>query len=104
MNKILLYNPGGGFGDSIQTFTLILSLQKHFKSSEIFYLGAHETHFQGKLKEFNINIKTLDLGIRYFGFRWWQFLVAKKRFIDLEANKRKEKFVSKTKKKSIDQE
>jgi len=77
---------------------LILSLQNHFKSSEFFYLGAHENHFQGKLKEFNINIKTLDLGLKYFGFRWWHFLVAKKRFIDLGAEKR---FV--TKKKSIDQ-
>ena len=93
MKKILLYNSCGGLGDSIQLFTLILSLQKHFKSSEFFYLGAHENHFQGKLKEFNINIKTLDLGLKYFGFRWWHFLVAKKRFIDLEAKKRKEKFI-----------
>ena len=104
MKKILLYNSGGGLGDSIQLFTLILSLQKHFKSSEFFYLGAHENHFQGKLKEFNINIKTLDLGLKYFGFRWWHFRVAKKRFIDLEAKKRKEKFVPKNKKKSIYQE
>ena len=96
MKKILLYNSGGGLGDSIQLFTLILSLQNHFKSSEFFYLGAHENHFQGKLKEFNINIKTLDLGLKYFGFRWWHFLVAKKRFIELGTEKR---FV--TKKKSI---
>ena len=102
MKKILIYNSGGGLGDSIQLFTLILSLQNHFKSSEFFYLGAHENHFQGKLKEFNINIKTLDLGLKYFGFRWWHFLVAKKRFIDLGAKKREERFV--TKKKSIDQE
>ena len=83
MKKILIYNSGGGLGDSIQLFTLILSLQNHFKSSEFFYLGSHENHFQGKLKEFNINIKTLDLGLKYFGFRWWHLLVAKKRFIDL---------------------
>ena len=99
MKKILLYNSGGGLGDSIQLFTLILSLQKHFKSSEFFYLGAHENHFQGKLKEFNINIKTLDLGLKYFGFRWWHFLVAKKRFVDLSTKKR---FVPK--RRSIDQE
>ncbi len=103
MKKILLYNSGGGLGDSIQLFTLILSLQKHFKSSEFFYLGAHENHFQGKLKEFNIDIKTLDLGLKYFGFRWWHFLVTKKRFIDLSVKKRKEIFVPKTKKKLIDQ-
>ena len=102
MNKILIYNSGGGLGDSIQLFNLILSLQKHFKSTEFFYLGAHENHFQGKLKEFNINVKTLDLGLKYFGFRWWHFFVAKKRFIDLGAKNRKKKFVPK--KKSIDQE
>ena len=101
MKKILLYNSGGGLGDSIQLFTLILSLQNHFKSSEFFYLGAHENHFQGKLKEFNINIKTLDLGLKYFGFRWWHFLVAKRRFINLEEKKREKRFI--TKKKSIDQ-
>ena len=97
MKKILLYNSGGGLGDSIQLFTLILSLQNHFKSSEFFYLGAHENHFQGKLKEFNINIKTLDLGLKYFGFRWWHFLFAKKRFIDLNTKNREKKFVPKTK-------
>ena len=52
MKKILLYNSGGGLGDSIQLFNLILSLQNHFKSADFFYLGAHENHFQGKLKEF----------------------------------------------------
>jgi len=87
MNKILFYNSGGGLGDSIQLFPLILSLQNHFKSSEFYYLGAHENHFKGKLKEFNINIKTLDLGIKYFGFRWWHLLVAKKRFNNQNLNK-----------------
>ena len=87
MKKILIYNSGGGLGDSIQLFTLILSLQNHFKSSEFFYLGSHENHFNGKLKEFNINIKTLDLGLKYFGFRWWHFLVTKDRFANLNLNK-----------------
>ena len=87
MKKILLYNSGGGLGDSIQLFTLILSLQKHFKSSEFFYLGAHKNHFQGQLKGFNINIKTLDLGLKYFGFRWWHILFTKKRFIDQDLEK-----------------
>jgi len=87
MKKILLYNSGGGLGDSIQLFDLILSLQKHFKSSEFFYLGAHENHFQGKLKEFNVNIKTLDLNLNYFGFRWWHILLAKKRFNDQNLEK-----------------
>ena len=87
MKKILIYNSGGGLGDSIQLFTIILSLQNHFKSSEFFYLGAHENHFQGKLKEFNINIKTLGLNLKYFGFRWWHILLAKKRFNDQNLEK-----------------
>jgi hypothetical protein len=48
--KILIYSSGGGLGDSIQLFSLILSLQNHFKDSDIFYLGAHDNHYLGKLK------------------------------------------------------
>ncbi len=87
MKRILLYNSGGGLGDSIQLFTLILSLQNHFKTTKFFYLGAHENHFQGRLKEFNINIPTLELGLRYFGFRWWHWLFVKKKFINLSEDK-----------------
>jgi len=87
MKKILFYNSGGGLGDSIQLFSLILSLKNHYKDSEFYYLGAHENHFQGKLKEFNINIKTLNLGLKYFGFRWWHLLVAKKKFINQNLEK-----------------
>ena len=71
MNKILIYNSGGGLGDSIQLFPLILSLKNQFKKSEFYYLGAHKNHFNGKLKEYNIKLETLDLGLKYFGFRWW---------------------------------
>ena len=87
MKKILIYNSGGGLGDSIQLFNLILSLQSHFKSTDFFYLGAHENHFQGKLKEFNINVKTLDLGLKYFGFRWWHFLVTRKKYVNQNLEK-----------------
>ena len=87
MKKILFYNSGGGLGDSIQLFTLILSLKNHYKDSEFYYLGAHENHFQGQLKEFNIDIKTLDLELKYFGFRWWHLLVAKKKFVNLNLEK-----------------
>jgi ADP-heptose:LPS heptosyltransferase len=80
--KILIYNSGGGIGDSIQLFTLLLSLKNHYNKSQFFYLGAHSNHFRGKLKEFNINIETLDLGLKYFGFRWWHILLAKKKFLD----------------------
>ena len=84
--KILVYNSGGGIGDSIQLIPLILSLQNFFKKSEIYYLGSHENHYLGKLKEYNIKIKTLDLGLKYFGFRLWHFFRAKKNFLNLELN------------------
>ncbi len=79
MKNILVYNSGGGLGDSIQLFPLLISLKGHFKKAKFFYLGAHKNHFVGKLKEYNINIETLDLGLKYFGFRWWHLLFTKKR-------------------------
>ena len=87
MKKILIYNSGGGLGDSIQIISLILSLKNHFRKSEIYYLGAHSNHFKGKLKEYNINMNTLDLDLKYFGFRWWHYLFVKKNFLDKELNK-----------------
>ena len=80
MKKILVYNSGGGLGDSIQIMPLILSLKNHYRRSKIFYLGAHQNHFKGKLKEYNLNIENLDLNLKYFGFRWWHYLYVKKKF------------------------
>ena len=82
LKKILIYNSGGGLGDTIQLFPLILSLKNHFRSTDFYYLGAHENHFLGKLKNYNIEIKTLDLGLRYFGFRWWHLFSAKSKFLE----------------------
>ena len=82
--KLLIYNSGGGIGDSIQLFPLILTLQNIYQKSEIYYLGAHENHYLGKLKEYNIRIKTLNLELKYFGFRWWHLFVAKKNFLKLK--------------------
>ena len=87
LKKILIYNSGGGLGDAIQLFPLILSLKNHFKSSDFYYLGAHKNHFLGKLKKYNIDIKALDLGLKYFGFRWWHLLKAKSRFFELNLEK-----------------
>jgi len=87
LKKILIYNSGGGLGDTIQLFPLILSLKNHFKSSDFYYLGAHKNHFIGKLKNYNIEIKTLDLRLQYFGFRWWHLLKAKSRFFELNLEK-----------------
>ena len=60
MKKILIYNSGGGLGDSIQIIPLILSLKNHYRRSNIFYLGAHSNHFDGKLKEYLITIFILQ--------------------------------------------
>ena len=80
MKKILIYNSGGGLGDSIQLIPIILSLQNQYKNCNFFYLGAHQNHFQGKLKEYNIKIDTLELGLKYYGFRWWHLFFSKKNF------------------------
>ena len=79
MKKILIYNSGGGLGDSIQLFPLLISLKAHFRKTKFYYLGAHTNHFNGKLKEYNIELETIDLGLKYFGFRWWHLLFANKR-------------------------
>ena len=80
MKRILIYNSGGGLGDSIQIIPLLLSLKNHYRRSKIYYLGAHPNHFDGKLKEYGIKIETLNLNLKYFGFRWWHLLFTKKNF------------------------
>ena len=87
LKKILIYNSGGGLGDAIQLFPLILSLKNHFKYGDFYYLGAHENHFLNKLKDFNVNIKTLDLSLKYFGFRWWHLFKTSSRFSKLNLDK-----------------
>ena len=87
MNKILIYNSGGGLGDAIQLFPLIISLKSHFRKAKFFYLGAHSNHFNGKLKEYKINLDTLDLGLKYFGFRWWHIFLSKRRFLQTSLGK-----------------
>ena len=87
MQKILIYNSGGGLGDSIILFPLILSLKNHYKKSKFYYLTAHDNHFSGKLKEYGIKINTLDLNLKYFGFRWYHLFKAKSQFIKLGINK-----------------
>ncbi len=81
MKKILIYNSGGGLGDSIQLIPLVISLKNYFKSTELFYLGAHENHFENRLKELNINIKSIKIDLKYFGFRWWHLFLAKSKYL-----------------------
>ena len=87
IKKILIYNSGGGLGDSIQLFDLILSLKNKFKNADFFYLGAHTNHFNKSLLDYNIPIKTLDLNLKYFGFRWWHLFVVKKKIKTLSFKK-----------------
>ena len=54
MKKILIYNSGGGLGDSIQVIPVIESINKTFVNSKILYLGAHGNHFDKKLKDYKI--------------------------------------------------
>jgi ADP-heptose:LPS heptosyltransferase len=80
MKKILIYNSGGGLGDSIQIIPLLLSLKNHYRRSNIYYLGAHPNHFDGKLKEYNIKLQTLELNLKYFGFRWRHLFLTNRNF------------------------
>tara|TARA_B100000965_G_scaffold105317_1_gene86817 strand:+ start:408 stop:1373 length:966 start_codon:yes stop_codon:yes gene_type:complete len=77
VKKILLYNSGGGLGDSIQLIPIILSIKNHYSNSEIYYLTSHTNHFAGKLKDFNLNLEELKINLKYFGFRWWHYLYLK---------------------------
>ena len=82
--KILIYNSGGGIGDAIQLFPLILTLQNHFKSADFYYqdsLGAK--YFSSILKDYNIKIKNLNLDLKHFGFRWWHYFKTKNEFLKL---------------------
>ena len=76
MKKILLYNTGGGLGDSVQIVNLLLSLKKKFDGYEIYLLqGNQEYLFETKLKDLNLNfIKKTKIEILHFGFRWKHFL------------------------------
>jgi len=79
--KILVYNSGGGLGDSIQIFDLINSLISKFGSNNIYYLSAHKNHFNHALSDYNLRPKELKTNIIYFGFRWWHLLVSKKKIL-----------------------
>ena len=79
IKRVLLYNSGGGIGDAIQILPLIDTLKSELKNAEFHYLSSHENHFNSTLKDFNSEINSLNLGIKYFGFRWWHALIINKR-------------------------
>jgi len=76
LKKILIYNTGGGLGDSVQIVNFLLSLKKKFDGYEIYLLqGNQEYLFETKLKDLNLNfIKKTKIEILHFGFRWKHFL------------------------------
>ena len=78
INRVLFYNSGGGIGDAIQILPLISTLKSELKDTEFYYLSAHENHFNSTLKDYNCKINTLNLNLKYFGFRWWHSLDVKK--------------------------
>jgi ADP-heptose:LPS heptosyltransferase len=77
INRVLFYNSGGGIGDAIQILPLMHTLKIELKNSEFYYLSAHSNHFNSTLKDLNSEINTLDLDIKYFGFRWWHSFIVK---------------------------
>ena len=77
INRVLFYNSGGGMGDAIQILPLINTLKMEFKNAKFFYLCSHENHFNSTLSDLNCRINTLDLDVKYFGFRWWHALTVK---------------------------
>ena len=79
IKRILIYNSGGGIGDAIQILPLINSFKNEFKGADLFYLCAHENHFKTSLKDLNFHVESLELDIKYFGFRWWHLLILRRR-------------------------
>ena len=71
MKKILIYNSGGGIGDTIQIINLLVSLHEHYTDHEIYLLQAHQNNlFENTLKELNLNfVKKTPIKFMYFGFR-----------------------------------
>ena len=79
--KILIYNSGGGLGDSIQLFDLITSLKEKYGEEQLYYLSAHNNHFNNSLRKYNNQLKELKTDIIYFGFRLWHLFCSKKKIL-----------------------
>lgn len=78
--KLLIYNSGGGLGDSVQIVNFLLSVKNLWNDHEIHILESHNNYyFKNKLKNLNLNfIKYIDLKIQYFGFRLSHYFKIKK--------------------------
>ena len=80
--KILIYNSGGGLGDSIQLFDIVNSLKNKFGIGNIFYLSSHKNHFNYSLKDYNIPLNEFKTDIIYFGFRLWHLFCSTKKILN----------------------
>jgi len=87
INRVLLYNSGGVIGDAIQLIPLINTLKIELKNAKFFYLCSHANHFNTSLKDLNCPIETLDLDLKYFGFRWWHIFAVKKKIKEKKIKK-----------------
>ena len=65
INNVLLYNSGGGIGDSIQILPLINTLKNELKNINLYYISAHNNHFNSSLKELNCEV------CRHLSVRWF---------------------------------
>ena len=57
IKKLLIYNSGGGIGDSLQILPLLLTLKKELKNTNFYYISAHQNHFNSTLNIRSINVK-----------------------------------------------
>ena len=69
--KILIYNSGGGLGDSIQLFDLITSLKEKYGEEQLYYLSAHNNHFNNSLRKYNNQLKELKTKVNYMCFKFF---------------------------------
>ena len=54
IKNVLLYNSGGGLGDSLLLIPIIQWLKDYYQLSKIYYIQNNiQKHFEGSLKDFN---------------------------------------------------
>ena len=54
IKNVLLYNSGGGLGDSLLMIPIIQWLKDYYQLSKIYYIQNNiEKHFETSLKDFN---------------------------------------------------
>ena len=96
IKNILLYNSGGGVGDSLSIIPIIQWLKKECKLSKIYYIqNGIEKHFNNSLKDFdNGFVKTMDFLPESYAFaslkrikNYSHFLLSKKIIESIGINK-----------------